>query len=63
MSFDISTDAKFQRQAAIHAGARIAFHKSGNDSKPRRALMQRATDTTRQFEYGEMVLNPKPPKP
>ena len=55
LSFDISTEAKFQREAAIRASARIAFHKSEGDAKLRRALMQRARAATRPFEHGEAV--------
>ena len=55
VSFDISSEAKFQRQAAIRASARIAFHKSEGDAKLRRALLQRARATTRPFEHGEAV--------
>ena len=55
VSFDVSSDARFQRQASIRAAARIAFHKSENDSKLRRALMQRARAATRPFENGEWV--------
>ena len=33
VSFDVSDDARFQRLTAIRASARIAFHKSENDSK------------------------------
>ena len=55
LSFDISTEAKFQREAAIRASARIAFHKSEGDAKLRRALMQRARASTRPFEAGETV--------
>ena len=55
LSFDISSEAKFQREAAIRASARIAFHKSEGDAKLRRALMQRARATTRPFESGETV--------
>ena len=55
VSFDVSNEAKFQRQAAIRASARIAFHKSEGDAKLRRALLQRARATTRPFEHGEAV--------
>ena len=55
VSFDISDDARFQRLAAIRASARIAFHKSENDTKLRKALLQRARATTRPFENGEQV--------
>ena len=55
LSFDISTEAKFQREAALRASARIAFHKSESDAKLRRALMQRARAATRPFEPGEAV--------
>ena len=50
VTFDISDDARFQRQAAIRASARIAFHKSENDAKLRKALLQRARAVTRPFE-------------
>ena len=55
VSFDVSNEAKFQREAAIRASARIAFHKSEGDAKLRRALLQRARATTRPFEHGETV--------
>ena len=55
VTFDISDDARFQRQAAIRASARIAFHKSENDAKLRKALLQRARAVTRPFENGEQV--------
>ncbi|CAE7427315.1 GIP, partial [Symbiodinium pilosum] len=55
VTFDISDDARFQRQMAIRASARIAFHKSENDGKLRKALLQRARATTRPFENGEQV--------
>ena len=55
VTFDISDDARFQRQAAIRASARIAFHKSENDGKLRKALLQRARAVTRPFENGEQV--------
>ena len=62
LSFDISTEAKFQREAAMRASARIAFHKSEGDAKLRRALMQRARATTRPFEHGEAVRYWNKPK-
>ncbi|CAE7554203.1 GIP, partial [Symbiodinium pilosum] len=62
LSFDISTEAKFQREAAIRASARIAFHKSEGDAKLRRALMQRARAATRPFEHGEAVRYWNKPK-
>ena len=52
VTFDISEDAKFQRQMAIRASARVAFHHSENDGKLRKALLQRARATTRPFENG-----------
>ena len=55
VTFDISEDAKFQRQMAIRASARVAFHHSENDGKLRKALLQRARATTRPFENGEQV--------
>ena len=55
VTFDISDDARFQRQMAIRASARIAFHKSENDAKLRKSLLQRARATTRPFENGEQV--------
>ena len=55
VSFDVSDDARFQRMAAIRASARVAFHRSENDSKLRKALLQRARATTRPFENGEQV--------
>ena len=55
VTFDISEDAKFQRQMAIRASARVAFHQSENDGKLRKALLQRARATTRPFENGEQV--------
>ena len=55
VSFDISEDAHFQRLAAIRASARVASHKSENDAKLRKALLQRARAVTRPFENGEQV--------
>ena len=55
VSYDISDDARFQRMASIRASARLAFHKSENDSRLRKALLQRARATTRPFENGEQV--------
>ena len=55
VSFDVSDDARFQRLAAIRASARLAFHKSENDSRLRKALLQRARAATRPFENGEQV--------
>ena len=53
--WDLSSEARFQRQAAIRASARVAFHKTQLDDRLRRALLQRARTTARPLEVGESV--------
>ena len=55
VAWDLSNEAKFQRQAAMRAAARVAFHKSQLDDRLRRALLQRARTTARPLEVGEAV--------
>ena len=55
VSWDLSGEARFQRQAALRASARVAFHKSQTDDRLRRALLQRARTTSRPLETGESV--------
>ncbi|OLP75510.1 Copia protein [Symbiodinium microadriaticum] len=53
--WDVTVDSRFQRQAAIRAAARIAFHQSQTDSRLRKALLQRTRVASRPFEIGESV--------
>ncbi|OLP82117.1 Copia protein [Symbiodinium microadriaticum] len=53
--WDATEDSKFQRQAAIRASARVAFHQSQTDSRLRKALLQRTRVASRPFEVGESV--------
>ena len=55
VTWDVTKDSKFQRLAAIRASARVAFHKAQGDDRLRRALMQRARTTKRDFDIGEPV--------
>ncbi|CAE7251257.1 RE2, partial [Symbiodinium sp. CCMP2456] len=53
--WDVSEDAKYQRQAATRAAARVAFHESQTDSRLRKALLQRTRVASRPMEVGESV--------
>ena len=53
--WDVSEDAKYQRQAAMRAAARVAFHESQTDSRLRKALLQRTRVSTRPLDVGESV--------
>ncbi|OLP81847.1 Copia protein [Symbiodinium microadriaticum] len=53
--WDISEDAKYQRQSAMRAAARIAFHESQTDSRLRKALLQRTRVASRPLDVGESV--------
>ena len=55
VSWDLTPEARFQRQSIIRASARIAFHKGQVDSRLRKALLQRARTTSRPIEIGESV--------
>ena len=55
VTWDVTSEARFQRQSLIRASARVAFHKSQVDSRLRKALLQRARTTSRQLETGESV--------
>ena len=55
VTWDVSGEARFQRQSLIRASARVAFHRSQVDSRLRKALLQRARTTSRQLEVGESV--------
>ncbi|CAE7449306.1 GIP, partial [Symbiodinium sp. KB8] len=46
ITWDVSEDSKFQRQSAMRAAARIAFHRSQIDSRLRKAFLQRTLDGT-----------------
>ena len=53
--WDVTQDARHQRQSAIRAAARVAFHESQNDSRLRKALLQRTRVTSRPYDIGESV--------
>ncbi|CAE7340119.1 unnamed protein product, partial [Symbiodinium sp. CCMP2456] len=53
--WDVTQDAKFQRQAAMRAAARVAFHKSQVDQRLQKALLQRTRVASRPYEIGETV--------
>ncbi|CAE7678552.1 RE2, partial [Symbiodinium sp. CCMP2456] len=53
--WDVSEDAKYQRQAAMRAAARVAFHESQTDSRLRKALLQRTRVASRPLDIGESV--------
>ena len=53
--WDVSEDAKYQRQSAMRAAARVAFHESQTDGRLRKALLQRSRVATRPLEVGESV--------
>ncbi|CAE7286267.1 RE2 [Symbiodinium sp. CCMP2456] len=55
VSWDVSAEARFQRQSVIRASARVAFHNSQLDSRLRKALLQRARTTSRKLDVGETV--------
>ncbi|CAE7525074.1 RE2, partial [Symbiodinium sp. CCMP2456] len=55
VTWDVSAEARFQRQSIIRASARVAFHKSQIDNRLRKALLQRARTTSRKLEVGESV--------
>ena len=53
--WDVTQDARYQRQSAVRAAARVAFHESQNDSRLRKALIQRTRVTSRPYDIGETV--------
>ena len=53
--WDVSEDSKYQRQAAMRAAARVAFHESQTDSRLRKALLQRTRVASRPMDVGESV--------
>ncbi|CAE7361897.1 RE2 [Symbiodinium sp. CCMP2592] len=53
--WDISEDAKYQRQSAMRAAARVAFHESQTDGRLRKALLQRTRVAARPLDVGESV--------
>ena len=53
--WDLTQDARHQRQSAIRAAARVAFHESQNDGRLRKALLQRTRVTSRPYDIGETV--------
>ena len=55
ITWDVSEDSKFQRQSAMRAAARIAFHRSQIDSRLRKAFLQRTRTVPRPHEIGESV--------
>ena len=55
VTWDVSEDSRFQRQSAMRAAARVAFHQSQVDSRLRKALLQRTRTTPRPIEIGESV--------
>ena len=55
VTWDVSTEARFQRQSIIRASARVAFHNSQTDSRLRKSLLQRARTVSRKLEVGESV--------
>ena len=55
ITWDVSEDSKFQRQSAMRAAARVAFHRSQIDSRLRKAFLQRTRTVPRPHEIGESV--------
>ncbi|CAE7324982.1 RE2, partial [Symbiodinium sp. CCMP2456] len=55
VTWDGSDDSRFQRQSAMRAAARVAFHRSQIDSRLRKAFLQRTRTTPRPHEIGESV--------
>ncbi|CAE7541147.1 RE2 [Symbiodinium sp. CCMP2592] len=53
--WDVSEDAKYQRQSAMRAAARVAFHESQTDGRLRKALLQRTRVSSRPLDVGESV--------
>ena len=53
--WDVSEDAKYQRQSAMRAAARVAFHESQTEGRLRKALLQRTRVASRPLEIGESV--------
>ena len=53
--WDVSEDAKYQRQAATRAAARVAFYESQTDNRLRKALLQRTRVAARPLDVGESV--------
>ncbi|CAE7197343.1 RE2 [Symbiodinium sp. CCMP2592] len=53
--WDVSEDAKYQRQAAMRAAARVAFHQSQTDGRLRKAMLQRTRVASRPLDVGESV--------
>ncbi|CAE7780747.1 RE1 [Symbiodinium sp. CCMP2592] len=53
--WDVSEDAKYQRQSAMRAAARVAFHESQTDGRLRKALLQRTRVAARPLDVGESV--------
>ncbi|CAE7241098.1 RE2 [Symbiodinium sp. CCMP2592] len=55
VTWDVSEDSRFQRQAARRAASRVAFHRSQIDSRLRKAFLQRTRTVPRPHEVGESV--------
>ena len=55
VTWDVSEDSRFQRQSAMRAAARVAFHRSQIDSRLRKAFLQRTRTVPRPHEVGESV--------
>ncbi|CAE7197707.1 unnamed protein product [Symbiodinium sp. CCMP2592] len=53
--WDVSEDAKYQRQSAMRAAGRVAFHASQTDGRLRKALLQRTRVASRPLDVGESV--------